>query len=99
MSGTDFTSCANIVTQWRARFGNFPKAPDLSGHLGIFGVVEKPDFSLIIPHERNGFHLVRQYRYPVASSFWEFPQGSRSERTLRHFWRRGKTGFFLDHSP
>jgi len=46
------------------------------GHEGIFGVVEKPDFSLIIPHSNGGFHLVEQYRYPVRGRYWEFPQGS-----------------------
>ncbi len=46
------------------------------GSTGIFGVVDKADFALIVPFEKNGFHLVKQYRYPVAGSFWEFPQGS-----------------------
>lgn len=47
-----------------------------SGSQGIFGVVEKPDFSLVVPFFDGGFELVRQYRYPVKESFWEFPQGS-----------------------
>ena len=47
-----------------------------SGHQGIYGVVDKPNFSLIIPVERNGFFLVRQFRYPVGKALWEFPQGS-----------------------
>lgn len=46
------------------------------GSEGIFGVVEKPDFALVIPYEDGGFHLVEQFRYPVAGRFWEFPQGS-----------------------
>lgn len=46
------------------------------GATGIYGVVEKPDFALVIPFERGGFHLVEQYRYPVKGRFWEFPQGS-----------------------
>jgi len=45
------------------------------GSTGIFGIVEKPDFALVIPYEKRGFHLVKQYRYPVGKSFWEFPQG------------------------
>jgi len=47
-----------------------------SGGRGIYGVVEKPDFAMVIPFENNGFHLVKQFRYPVGKSFWEFPQGS-----------------------
>lgn len=47
-----------------------------NGSKGIFGVVEKPDFAMIIPLDKNGFHLVKQYRYAVGESYWEFPQGS-----------------------
>ncbi|MEU8650008.1 NUDIX hydrolase [Streptomyces sp. NPDC048737] len=46
------------------------------GSDGLYGVVDKPDFALIVPRERDGFHLVEQYRYPVGGRFWEFPQGS-----------------------
>lgn len=46
------------------------------GTRGIYSVVDKPDFALVIPRERGGFHLVQQYRYPVAGRYWEFPQGS-----------------------
>ncbi|MBV9162876.1 MAG: NUDIX hydrolase [Pseudonocardiales bacterium] len=46
------------------------------GSQGIYSYVEKPDFALIIPVERNGFHLVEQYRYPVSHRSWEFPQGT-----------------------
>jgi 8-oxo-dGTP pyrophosphatase MutT (NUDIX family) len=47
-----------------------------SGQKGIYGVVEKPDFALIIPLVDGHFFLVHQYRYPVENYFWEFPQGS-----------------------
>lgn len=44
---------------------------------GIYGVVDKEDFALIIPlHEDGSFQLVQQYRYPVGDRYWEFPQGS-----------------------
>jgi ADP-ribose pyrophosphatase len=47
------------------------------GSEGIYGVVEKPDFVVIVPVENDGsLHLVEQYRYPVGRRFWEFPQGS-----------------------
>ncbi|TCR16005.1 NUDIX hydrolase [Streptomyces sp. BK205] len=54
------------------------RRPD--GSDGLYGVVDKPDFVLIIPVENGGFHLVEQYRYPVSGRFWEFPQGSWPER-------------------
>ncbi|WP_329335288.1 NUDIX hydrolase [Streptomyces sp. NBC_00663] len=47
------------------------------GSPGLYGVVDKPDFALVIPRDTDGgFHLVEQYRYPVAGRYWEFPQGS-----------------------
>lgn len=47
-----------------------------NGDHGLFGVVHKPDFSLIVPFDGEQFHLVEQYRYPVDGRYWEFPQGS-----------------------
>jgi ADP-ribose pyrophosphatase len=47
-----------------------------SGDEGLFGVVEKPDFVVIIPIEKGYIHIVEQYRYPVQTRFWELPQGS-----------------------
>ena len=48
------------------------------GSAGIYSVVDKPDFALVIPAEPDGFHLVEQYRYPVGGRYWEFPQGTTS---------------------
>ena len=57
------------------------RQPD--GSPGIYGVVEKPDFALVLPRCRDGFWLVEQFRYPVGRRAWEFPQGS---------WGSGATG-------
>src|SRR5215467_7163905 len=46
------------------------------GSRGIYGVIEKPDFALIIPIDNGEVYLVEQYRLPVAGRFLEFPQGS-----------------------
>jgi ADP-ribose pyrophosphatase len=47
------------------------------GSEGIYGVVEKRDFVVIVPVEEDGrIHLVQQYRYPVGARYWEFPQGA-----------------------
>jgi 8-oxo-dGTP pyrophosphatase MutT (NUDIX family) len=47
------------------------------GSLGVYGVVDKPDFALVVPVEDDGsLWLVEQYRYPVRRRAWEFPQGS-----------------------
>ena len=46
------------------------------GSAGVYSVVEKPHFALVLPHERDGFWLVEQFRYPVGRRAWEFPQGT-----------------------
>ena len=57
------------------------------GSTGIYGVVDKPDFALIIPQDHEGFWLVEQFRYPVGRRAWEFPQGS---------WGAGASGSIID---
>lgn len=54
------------------------RRPD--GSDGIYGVVDKPDYALIIPFDGERFHLVEQYRYPLGLRRWEFPQGTAPER-------------------
>ncbi len=46
------------------------------GTPGLYAVVEKPAAACVIPFERNGVHLVGQFRYPLGVRTWEFPQGS-----------------------
>ena len=53
------------------------------GSTGLYGVVEKDDFALVLPWEDGGFWLVEQYRYPLGRRSWEFPQGT---------WGAGKDG-------
>jgi hypothetical protein len=36
------------------------------GSTGVYGVVEKPHFALVLPAERDGFWLVEQFRYPLG---------------------------------
>jgi len=46
------------------------------GTAGLYGVVDKPDYALIIPLRPNQVHLVEQFRYPLGVRSWEFPQGT-----------------------
>ena len=46
------------------------------GTEGIYGVVDKPTFALVIPRDGDRLHLVEQYRYPVRQREWEFPAGT-----------------------
>lgn len=52
----------------------------LDGSRGIYSVVERADFAVVVPAESGGYHLVEQYRYPIAERCWEFPQGSYPDR-------------------
>lgn len=47
-----------------------------SGAEGIFGVVEKPDFAVIVPIVDGSLVLVEQYRYPLGRYSLELPQGA-----------------------
>jgi len=46
------------------------------GSTGLYGVVDKPDFAIVVPYSDGGFWMVEQFRYPVGRRAWEFPQGS-----------------------
>lgn len=50
------------------------------GATGIYGVVEKPDFFLIIPFDGENVYLVEQYRYPLKVRTLEFPQGGMEKK-------------------
>jgi 8-oxo-dGDP phosphatase len=50
------------------------------GTTGIYGVVDKPDFALIIPLDGERVRLVEQFRYPIGLRRWEFPQGTAPDR-------------------
>lgn len=73
------------------------------GSRGAYAYIDKPDFALVIPVERDGFHLIEQYRYPVSHRSWEFPQGtlpSREDADPTELARRElaeETGFRAKH--
>ena len=64
------------------------RRPD--GSIGIYSVVDKPAYALVVAQDGDRFHLVEQFRYPLGERRWEFPQGtapgprtSRAERAGR----------------
>jgi 8-oxo-dGTP pyrophosphatase MutT (NUDIX family) len=63
---------------WLALREDQVERPD--GSRGIYSVIDRPDFALVIPEQDGGFFLVEQYRYPVGGRYWEFPQGSYPNR-------------------
>jgi 8-oxo-dGTP pyrophosphatase MutT (NUDIX family) len=46
------------------------------GSEGVYGVVEKSHFALVLPAERDGFWVVEEYRLPVGRRVPGFPQGT-----------------------
>ena len=50
------------------------RRPD--GSIGIYAVVDKPTYALVVPYDGQRFRLVEQFRYPVGARRWEFPQGT-----------------------
>ncbi len=46
------------------------------GSAGIYGVVDKPHYALVIPVDGDRLMLVEQFRYPLGERRWEFPQGT-----------------------
>ncbi len=49
------------------------RRPD--GSDGLYGVVERSDFAVIVPWHDGRLTLVEQYRYPIRERMWEFPMG------------------------
>jgi 8-oxo-dGTP pyrophosphatase MutT (NUDIX family) len=50
------------------------RRPD--GSNGIYTVVDRPTYALVIAQDGDRFHLVEQFRYPLGRRRWEFPQGT-----------------------
>jgi 8-oxo-dGTP pyrophosphatase MutT (NUDIX family) len=46
------------------------------GSDGLYGVVERSDFVVVVPWQDGRVTLVEQYRYPVQRRVWEFPMGT-----------------------
>ena len=54
------------------------RRPD--GSDGIYAVVDKPTYALVIALDGDRLHLVEQFRYPLGLRRWEFPQGTAPDR-------------------
>src|SRR5246127_3645523 len=50
------------------------RRPD--GSPGIYSVVDKPPYALVMPFDGQRFRLVEQFRYPLGAWRWEFPHGT-----------------------
>lgn len=70
-----YTNAWMTVREDRVRYAD--------GSTGIYGVVDKRDFTIVLPRTSTGFWLVGQFRYPIGRRALEFPQGG---------WPQGKDG-------
>ena len=76
------------------------RRPD--GSDGIYSVVDKPTYALIIARDGDRFRLVEQFRYPLGLRRWEFPQGTAPGRAdlepaaLAHRELREETGLLAE---
>jgi 8-oxo-dGTP pyrophosphatase MutT (NUDIX family) len=50
------------------------------GSDGLFGVVDKPTYALVVARDGDRLHLVDQFRYAVGRRGWEFPAGTAPDR-------------------
>ena len=46
------------------------------GSPGLFGVVERRPFVVLVPWQDGCITMVQQYRYPVRRRLWELPMGT-----------------------
>jgi 8-oxo-dGTP pyrophosphatase MutT (NUDIX family) len=73
------TSSRAIYTNpWMSVREDTFRRPD--GSDGLYGVVDKPDYALVIPLDGDRLALVEQYRYPIGMRRWEFVQGTAPDR-------------------
>jgi 8-oxo-dGTP pyrophosphatase MutT (NUDIX family) len=75
------------------------------GSEGIYGVVERSDFVVVVPWQDGQVTLVEQYRYPVGARIWEFPMGMWEQApgtdpvVLAAAELREETGLIAGHMP
>lgn len=80
VTGVQTTSSRQVYANaWLSVREDGVRRPD--GSEGIYAVIDRPAFALIIPRDADGsLHLVEQYRYPVGARRWEFPMGTAPDR-------------------
>ena len=63
-----------FANQWMTVREDTVRRPD--GSVSCYAVIDAAPIALAIPTDGGRFHLVEQYRHPVAGRRWEFPSGS-----------------------
>ncbi len=60
--------------RWMSVREDIIRRPDDS--TGIYGVVDRPDYAVVIAVDGDRVALVEQFRYPLDARRWEFPMGT-----------------------
>jgi hypothetical protein len=68
-----FSSRIAYENRWTRIREDKIRHPD--GSEGLYGVVEREDFVVIVPYADGRLTLVEQFRYPVQARMLEFPMG------------------------
>ena len=48
----------------------------VDGSQGLYGVVERREFVVVVPWQDGCITMVEQYRYPIRRRLWELPMGT-----------------------
>lgn len=79
MSGVETLSSRQVYeNRWMTVREDEIRRPD--GTDGVYGVIDKPTYALVVPRDGERLHLVEQFRYPVGARRWEFPAGTAPDR-------------------
>ena len=71
---TQISSRETYRNNWMSVREDIVRRPD--GSEGIYGVVDRPDYAVVIAVRDDQLALVEQFRYPMGARRWEFPMGT-----------------------
>ncbi|QEN13121.1 NUDIX hydrolase [Mycobacterium sp. ELW1] len=71
---TQLSSREVYRNRWMSVREDIVERPD--GSTGIHGVVDRPDYAVVIAVDGDRLAMVEQYRYPMGARRWEFPMGT-----------------------
>ncbi len=71
---TQLSSREVYRNNWMSVREDIVERPD--GSTGIHGVVDRPDYAVVIAVDGDRLAMVEQYRYPMGARRWEFPMGT-----------------------
>jgi 8-oxo-dGTP pyrophosphatase MutT (NUDIX family) len=71
---TQLTTRVAYENKWLRVREDTVRRPD--GTQGLYGVVERREFVVLVPWQDGRITMVEQYRYPIRRRLWELPMGT-----------------------